>query len=173
MGQPTPPPGSSSYLDRINVIVIILTAWAVLFTRSAGVVYCALGAVMCGLGVKVLKKAVRQPRPPGKSQKVTYGMPSTHSAVMGYYACYILLSCLYLPLHPSVPASPALRVTLLVLIAPCSTPILVSRVLLGHHTWLQVAVGTICGMAFAIGWFIMWINGLNAYGQVVEARLNS
>jgi dolichyldiphosphatase len=100
-------------------------------------------------------------------------MPSTHSAVTGYYACYILLSCLYLPLHPSVPSSPALRMTLLVLVVPCSTPILLSRVSLGHHTWLQVAVGTIYGMAFALGWFIMWFKSLNVYGQVLEGRLNS
>jgi len=56
--------------------VIALTACSLLYTRSIGVAYFAAGAVTCSLSVKVVKRLVRQPRPPpivGRKLKTTYG----------------------------------------------------------------------------------------------------
>lgn len=55
-----------------------MTACLILYTRSAGVLYFAIGAVFCSLSVKVVKKIIRQPRPtpintPGRKSKATYG----------------------------------------------------------------------------------------------------
>lgn len=149
-----------AFLDHINILVVILTASAILFTRSLGVAYCALGVIMCSLSVKLLKKAIRQPRPLHTlQQKVTYGMPSTHSAVTGYYTCYIFLSCFYLQLHRFVFLGPAWGMVFLVVVLPFTTSIVLSRVWLGHHTWRQVVVGTLYGIAFALGWFMVWFKG--------------
>ena len=62
--------------EQTNIIVTALTAGAILYTRSAGVVYFTAGAVVCSRTVKLVKKFVRQPRPlhpqPGR-QKKSYG----------------------------------------------------------------------------------------------------
>ena len=97
-------------------------------------------------------------------------MPSTHSAIMGYYVCYIFLSYLYLPLHRSVLPGPALGMVFTVIVLPSTILILLSRVWLGHHTWPQVAVGSMYGIVFALGWFMMWFKGVDEYGQYLEAR---
>ncbi|OBZ68370.1 hypothetical protein A0H81_11648 [Grifola frondosa] len=132
-------------LDKTNVIVTTLTGCMVLYTRSTGVAYFAAGAVCCSLLVKLAKRFIRQPRPihiEGR-QKKSYGMPSTHSAVISYYAAYVVLACAYLPIHPSLPVSPVSRILPLFIVPPLSSVIAVSRIWLGHHTWPQVATGCI------------------------------
>ncbi|KAI0634293.1 hypothetical protein C8Q77DRAFT_1217500 [Trametes polyzona] len=155
-----------------NAIVTTLTASVLLYTRSAGVAYFVAGALLCSLTVKVLKRCLRQPRPvvvvDGRRKK-TYGMPSTHSAVITYYAAYISLACAYLPLHPSFPASPALsRVLPPLVVVPLASTIAVSRIWLGHHTWPQVGAGVAYGLFFAPVWFRLWVGGWNEYGRMVE-----
>lgn len=100
-------------------------------------------------------------------------MPSTHSAVIMYYATYVPLACLYLPLHPSLPPG-WLSITLpWVVVVPCASLIAVSRTWLGHHTWAQVGVGCLYGVLFAFLWFTSWTAGLNEYGAIVERAFES
>ncbi|RPD61635.1 PAP2-domain-containing protein [Lentinus tigrinus ALCF2SS1-7] len=159
-------------LDKTNAIVTTLTGCFVLYTGSAGAAYFATGAVLCSVTVKILKRFVRQPRPVivNGRRKKTYGMPSTHSAVITYFATYISLACLYLPMHPSLPAS---RVLPVFLALPLATTIAVSRIWLGHHTWPQVGAGCVYGLLFAPLWFKLWTGGLNEYGPVVEDMVRS
>ncbi|KAF9564670.1 PAP2-domain-containing protein, partial [Agrocybe pediades] len=167
-----------SFLDRTNVTVIGLTALFNLYTRSAGVAYFTVGAVGCSLSVKVIKKFVRQPRPPPlvhvagrkKRVKVTYGMPSTHSASISYFMTYIALACLYLPTHPSLfPAGNLIRVLLPLITLPWGVTIMMSRVWLGHHTWPQVFAGASYGAFVALAWFSLWTKwGLNEVGGELE-----
>ncbi|TFK82873.1 PAP2-domain-containing protein [Polyporus arcularius HHB13444] len=171
-GQRTRLPWWLYALDNTNAIVTTFTGCFVLYTRSAGAAYFATGAVLCSLTVKVLKRCVRQPRPVvtvnGKRKK-TYGMPSTHSAVITYFATYIALACAKLPIHPSLPDSPALSRVLPALVAvPLAATIALSRIWLGHHTWAQVGAGCAYGLLFAPLWFRMWTGGLNAYGPMLE-----
>ncbi|KAJ7172491.1 hypothetical protein C8R46DRAFT_1086142 [Mycena filopes] len=156
-----------SFLDRTNLTVTGLTAIAILLTRSAGVAYFGAGAVACTLAVKVLKPAIRQPRP-ALGKKKTYGMPSTHSASVGFFATYVPLACVYLPLHSSVPGGAAARLLVPAVVLPWAAMIALSRVWLGHHTWTQVAVGCAFGAAFAGMWFTLWTRGLDEHGLVVE-----
>lgn len=60
---------------QINLIVTGLTAAVIILTRSTAVIYFALGALICTSIVKVMKKAIRQPRPANQTskQKTTYG----------------------------------------------------------------------------------------------------
>lgn len=64
-------------MKKVNLIVIALTACFILYTRSTGAVYFTMGAVLCSLSVKVVKRIIRQPRPPnpipGRKLKVSYG----------------------------------------------------------------------------------------------------
>ncbi len=186
--------GEDILISQTNAIVTTLTGCFVLYTRSAGAAYFATGAVLCSMTVKVLKRCVRQPRPVvtvnGKRKK-TYGcarfapsffredyshagrglgrMPSTHSAVITYFTTYIALASAKLPIHPSLPASPALSRVLPALVAvPLAATIALSRIWLGHHTWAQVGAGCAYGLLFAPLWFRMWTGGLNAYGPMLE-----
>ncbi|TDL28245.1 PAP2-domain-containing protein [Rickenella mellea] len=160
------------FLNQTNLTVTSLTACFILYTRSAGVAYFAAGAVTCSLTVKVLKHILRQPRPdpihPSRKKR-TYGMPSTHSATITYFAVYIPLACAILPMHPSIkPSESAMRRIPPAIVIPWAMLIVASRVWLGHHTWPQVAVGCSYGVAFAALWFKLWTEGLNDYGVVVE-----
>jgi len=168
-----------AFLDKAfetNLILTSLTASYLAYTRSAGVAYFAAGAVMCSLTVKLVKRILRQPRPVqmGLShQKLSYGMPSTHSAAITYYATYVPLACIYLPIHASLPQSSLIRVMPPLVIVPCASLIAVSRIWLGHHTWPQVAVGCSYGIAFACVWFIPWTYGLSEHGEYLEHLLDS
>ncbi|KAI0649910.1 phosphatidic acid phosphatase type 2/haloperoxidase, partial [Trametes meyenii] len=157
-----------------NAIVTTLTAAFLAYTRSVGVAYFVAGAVLCSITVKILKRCVRQPRPvivDGRRKK-TYGMPSTHSAVITFFAAYITLACMRLPIHPSLPASPALSRALPPLVViPLASTIAVSRIWLGHHTWPQVVAGCAYGLLCAPVWFWLWTSGWNEYGRVVEAMV--
>ncbi|KAF8902102.1 hypothetical protein CPB84DRAFT_1729284 [Gymnopilus junonius] len=163
------------FLDRTNVTVITLTASFVLYTRSAGVAYFSVGAVFCSFSVKALKKIIRQPRPPhipGRKLKTSFGMPSTHSTSISYFATYILLASLYLPIHPSLGPVLASRILPPLITLPWAVAIVMSRVWLGHHTWPQVFVGSSYGVAFASVWFSMWTRGWNEVGKEVEGVFN-
>ncbi|KAL4241653.1 hypothetical protein ABKN59_000696 [Abortiporus biennis] len=141
-------------LEHTNFVVSALTASAILYTRSAAIAYFSIGAVVCSRTVKLLKRCFRQPRPlhttPGR-QKKSYGMPSTHSAVIAYYAATLT------------------RVIPPLIIVPWSAVIAMSRIWLGHHTWPQVSVGCLYGIIFTPFWFMLWTSyGWNEYGQATE-----
>ncbi|KAJ7155982.1 hypothetical protein C8R43DRAFT_884150 [Mycena crocata] len=161
-----------SFLDRTNLTVTVLTASAILLTQgSPGVVYFGAGALSCSISVQILKRAIRQPRPAFRQKKKTYGMPSTHSATIAYYATFVPLACVYLPLHPSL--FPGARVLTPLVVLPWAALIALSRVWLGHHTWPQVAVGCAYGVAFAGVWFSLWTRGLNEHGRMAEEFVKS
>ncbi|KAA1468253.1 hypothetical protein DENSPDRAFT_794049 [Dentipellis sp. KUC8613] len=163
-----------SFLDRTSFTVTALTAASLLYTRSAGIAYFCAGGVACSVTVKLLKRVLRQPRPEGRSQKRTYGMPSTHAATISYYGMYIPLACLYLPSHASLPAHPSFRAFVTLVAVPWASLIAVSRIWLGHHTWPQVLVGCSYGCLFALGWFALWVyGGLNEYGNIAESYVSA
>jgi len=81
-------------------------------------------------------------------------MPSTHSAAITYFATYIPLASLYLPVHPTLP--PKIRVLAPLLTVPWAILVVASRVWLGYHSWPQVIAGTLYGASFACGWFSLY-----------------
>ncbi|KAK0503245.1 hypothetical protein EDD18DRAFT_1137057 [Armillaria luteobubalina] len=156
------------FLDNTNEIVTTLTACSILYTWSPGVIYFASGAVSCSLSVKLIKRAIRQPRPPpttGARKKVTYGMPSTHSATITFFAEYTSLACAYLPVHPSLPSSWITRILPPIIVLPWAAMIVMSRIWLGHHTLPQVVAGCSYGIIFSYTWYLMWVSGLNECGR--------
>ncbi|KAJ4000801.1 DnaJ domain-containing protein [Lentinula boryana] len=165
------------FLDKTNTTVTALTASFFLYTQSSGVAYFGSGAVACMIAVKIVKKMIRQERPvmqrPGKKRKKTYGMPSTHSTTITYYATYTLLASIYLPIHHTLPQSWMSRILPPLIVLPWATVIALSRIWLGHHTLAQVSVGCSFGFAFAWLWFYMWTNGLNKYGVDAEQMWHS
>ncbi|KAG8820352.1 hypothetical protein FRC19_008945 [Serendipita sp. 401] len=88
------------FLNHSNRTVTLSTFAFVVGTRMLGSAYFGAGALLCVGLAKALKLVLRESRPVGTTYKVTYGMPSTHSATISYYATFITLSCAYLPIHP-------------------------------------------------------------------------
>ncbi|KAG1756763.1 uncharacterized protein EDB91DRAFT_1076705 [Suillus paluster] len=162
------------FLDQTSKVVTTLTAAALLYTRSAGVAYFVTGAVLCSGLTKAVKRAIRQERPPTHSGgKVTYGMPSSHSSTCTFFATYIALACLELPVHPSLPPSAMFAP---VVVLPWTFMIVVSRVRLGHHTWPQVVAGTALGACCASFWFKLWVDdaaGVKTTAWAAEAMMKS
>jgi hypothetical protein len=59
---------------QTHITVTALTAGAIVLTRAAGVAYFAAGALACSQSAKLVKMAVKQPRPRSAySHKRTYG----------------------------------------------------------------------------------------------------
>lgn len=161
--------------------------------------------MLCSISVKLVKRVIRQPRPPhipGRKAKVSYGyvsiwfprvseprvgcrterfanrlhsMPSTHSATISYFAIYILLASMYLPVHPSLgpPSEAVWRILPPLICLPWTISIMMSRVWLGHHTWPQVFAGASYGIAMASIWFTLWTGGWNNFGQKAEGAVNA
>ncbi|KIL69735.1 hypothetical protein M378DRAFT_69116, partial [Amanita muscaria Koide BX008] len=148
----------------------------IIATRSAAAAYTSAGALVCVGTAKIVKRVLRQPRPQvieGARQKRSYGMPSTHSTAMSFFATFIVLACIRLPIHPSLPSSTMMRILPPVIAVPSAALVVMSRVWLGHHTRRQVVAGASYGVAFASVWFTLWTSGLNEYGREVEKIVES
>ncbi|TRM59351.1 phosphatidic acid phosphatase type 2/haloperoxidase [Schizophyllum amplum] len=163
------------FLDRADAVSFLGSCAAILYTRSAGVAYVPACGLVCSITVKFLKRVIRQPRPPHpKLRKKTYGMPSTHSAVVSYFATYVLLASARLRIHPSLPPAPAVtRLLPALVIVPWATLVACSRVWLGKHSWIQVIAGCSYGVLCAATAFSLWTRGgLSDYGQLIERIVN-
>ncbi|KAJ8472691.1 hypothetical protein ONZ45_g16565 [Pleurotus djamor] len=174
-GQPLQPRIS---IEQTNIIVTGLTAAFILYTRSAAALYFATGAVLCSLTVKLIKRAIKQPRPVVENklgkQKMSYGMPSTHSATILYYGTFVPIACTRLPIHPTLPTDPFVtRFAPSLIVVLYAYTVAASRVWLGHHTWKQVIAGGAYGIAFAAIWFKLWEEGINDHGRTLESVVNT
>ncbi|WVR03256.1 hypothetical protein IAU60_000247 [Kwoniella sp. DSM 27419] len=144
-------------LDETHITVTLSTALAILWTRNAHVAWFALGALNSSLSAKILKEAIRDPRPPpppsdSKASPVrpkrTYGMPSTHSTALTFYFIYLLPYAYRLPNPWSYFG--AIGVTAYWVLG------LWSRKALGYHTFKQVLGGVAYGTLLAVGWKAAW-----------------
>lgn len=128
---------------------------AVLLFGSLHLIYFFAGSVLCAITAKVLKHLIRQPRPVVVSSsrhenitiKTSYGMPSSHSQVMAFFATYC-----HCAVHYVTPSTIVLAGILYIFTAM----VLWSRVRLGHHTLAQVSVGTLVGASMATIWYQLW-----------------
>jgi len=156
-------------LGHTNVTITACTAAFILYTRSAAAVYFGVGALGTTVLAKAVKRLLRIPRPPQEGRKKTsYGMPSTHSATAAFYATYLALACIYLPIHKRLPQNDALRYLTPVFFLPWAYVIAKSRIWMGRHTVAQVLVGLAMGSVLAVGWFRSWTSGFNEQGQMLE-----
>ncbi|KAF9195497.1 hypothetical protein BGZ51_000073 [Haplosporangium sp. Z 767] len=135
-------------------IAVLLT------TRDLTVVIMLAGQLLNECINHVLKRLVKQARPT-EYLGDGYGMPSSHSQFMSYFATYMVI-LMYRMGASSGAVSPHV-VTTIVLI--WSILVIYSRVHLYYHTWQQVVAGTICGCAFAIGYYFFVNSFLRSRGM--------
>lgn len=123
-------------------------------------IYFTVGAILTTLVAKLLKSIIKQPRPDPyrlfDKKRTTYGMPSSHSQAISFFATYfqqVTMSSL-LPINFRIlGVPPNVLASLLNLF---SFGVIWSRVYLGHHTKSQVFVGTAMGILSALVWFRFW-----------------
>ncbi|GJJ75188.1 dolichyldiphosphatase [Entomortierella parvispora] len=130
----------------------------VLTTRDLTVILMLIGQLLNECTNFVLKRLVKQARPT-EYLGDGYGMPSSHSQFMAYFATYVIILMFRWGYNGGV--SPIV-VTCFVLL--WSSLVIYSRVHLFYHTWQQVVAGTLCGVAFATGYYFFVNRFLRSKG---------
>ncbi|EXJ93554.1 hypothetical protein A1O1_01946 [Capronia coronata CBS 617.96] len=104
-----------------------------------------------------LKRLIREERPKQMYGK-GYGMPSSHSQFVAFFAVSLSLFLIFRHVPtPSMSYSPSTlpeRLLLSVLAYVGAGAVAASRVYLNYHTPKQVFVGVAAGVSFAIVWFV-------------------
>eukprot|EP00928_Gymnodinium_smaydae_P057936 TRINITY_DN41151_c0_g1_i1.p2 TRINITY_DN41151_c0_g1~~TRINITY_DN41151_c0_g1_i1.p2 ORF type:complete len:217 (-),score=50.86 TRINITY_DN41151_c0_g1_i1:106-735(-) len=114
-----------------------------LLRRDARVCWCIVGAILAAFNCKVLKGMLNMARPAG-ARKADPGMPSSHAQSLAYLSGYAALELVSLGGAAAVTGAGAV----------CAGGLFLSwlRIRLGYHTFEQVAVGHMLGLACACGW---------------------
>ncbi|KAJ2783899.1 hypothetical protein H4R18_001455 [Coemansia javaensis] len=129
--------------------VLALNFVALVYYHNAPVVFVSLGACLCGVVAKLLKLVIRQERPARKhGRRQSYGMPSSHSAGMGYYATLIPM------LLADCGGGLACTLAATLLLGALGAGGALYRAASGHHTLAQVAAGVVVGWAVARAWWL-------------------
>lgn len=102
-----------------------------------------VGGIVSAIGVKIVKRLLKQPRPPGASL-TDGGMPSSHAQSLFFFATFLSAHCWSTEWWPIVSS------VLLMSMALWQSARRVSK---GLHTKEQIAVGMLMGIANALIWF--------------------
>ncbi|CAG8587981.1 313_t:CDS:1, partial [Cetraspora pellucida] len=116
---------------------------------------------------EIMKRTIRQPRPTNsKQQKKSFGMPSSHSTVIIYFATFISLQLHTISLHEffsfisiyttQTSINTLIKLTLSSIVSLTALSVVWSRVALGYHTRNQVIVGMVLGFCLGIIWDRWW-----------------
>jgi len=101
----------------------------------------------------ILKKTIKEARPELiKGYKTDYGMPSSHSQFMFFFATHLLLLILYRRLSFTNQIWGYIYAVLAYVVA---ATVALSRVYLGYHTLYQVLVGCTMGCVIAPFWLLI------------------
>jgi membrane-associated phospholipid phosphatase len=134
------------FLKNTRYIVISIVSTIIIYTREWEALVCSLGGILCGLTAKILKQWIKEPRPSKEpmvgDQSVfelfhssnDYGMPSSHTASLVYFATY---------------ATFRLSKIFVVLIWTAVFFTMWSRIFYNYHTTSQVVAGFVLGFSFA------------------------
>ncbi|KAG9325867.1 hypothetical protein KVV02_006861 [Mortierella alpina] len=99
---------------------------------------------------QILKRLVKEARPT-EYLGDGYGMPSSHSQFMAYFATYTIILMYRRGVLPGAIIPHAVSV----LVVVWAALVVYSRVHLYYHTWQQVVAGTICGIIFALSYYFI------------------
>ncbi|CAO3565964.1 unnamed protein product [Mortierella alpina] len=108
---------------------------------------------------QILKRLVKEARPT-EYLGDGYGMPSSHSQFMAYFATYTIL----LLNRRGIVSNDILSHVGSVSVVVWAALVVYSRVHLYYHTWQQVVAGTICGTVFGLAYYIFANKFLRSTG---------
>ena len=133
--------------------------------RAYAVPYAVLGAIVNALLTKVLKRLLAVRRPKGaRRQNVSHGMPSSHASSIAFLATAAGYGAVCMLDDPSLAPPPIMRSIVVPFVALAGGATLSSlRVLQGHHTVAQIAVGFVQGWSVCAIWLL---GGRGRWGLV-------
>ncbi|XP_058129958.1 dolichyldiphosphatase 1-like [Anopheles ziemanni] len=144
----------------------------ILFRRDLHTIVFFLGTLVNECFNMILKHWIKEPRPVSRAQIWTeYGMPSSHSQFMCFFATYVLLF-IFIRLHHMNNSNSARleRLVRLLVLAICWTAaflVCFGRIYLLYHTLNQVLIGAFVGMVMGVLWFLLTHCVLTPYFPMV------
>jgi dolichyldiphosphatase len=133
--------------SMLPLVLVVSLVTCVLCRRDLHTCFILLGQLLNELFNKALKETVREARPEGAPAD-DFGMPSSHSQFMWFFAAYHLQFVRSRAAQHSrweVLGSSALAVS-------CAAAVAYSRVYLRYHTVEQVIIGGLLGVACGTAW---------------------
>lgn len=157
-----------AWLSLIPIFILVAFVTLIIFRRELHTITFFLGIITNEVLNYLLKYTFKHPRPcrelAGVEERVThgkYGMPSSHSQFMGFFACYMIFFS-YIRLQGQV--YERYRDNIIssirqhfIAFTSITTSILVaySRIYLHYHTQNQVLIGFTIGSVCGLGWFVL------------------
>lgn len=144
-----------SSLAPIAIIVGFITL--ILFRRDLHTIMFFAGAMINEILNLLLKYIIAEPRPVLRGGLYTeYGMPSSHSQMMWFFAVYSILFLIFRLRHISNSVMELLwKVVVAVGLVTTAGIVMYSRVYLLYHSWSQVLCGALVGILLGCGWFML------------------
>ncbi|OXA62560.1 dolichyldiphosphatase 1 [Folsomia candida] len=130
----------------------------ILFRRDLHTITFFIGLLINEGFNMILKYTIREARPLQREINYTeFGMPSSHSQLMWYFAAYSVYFALFrLHRYPGKGISSHLhKVGIILAVVATALFVTYSRIYLMYHTWAQVSWGAFVGCVFATFWFVM------------------
>ncbi|CAI7848896.1 unnamed protein product [Closterium sp. NIES-53] len=143
--------------DSTKWVATVATTVTVLATHNRAAAWFVVGAVLNVANGKALKRILRHERPEtARGKKADPGMPSSHALSLSYLSVYAAVAGLQrYGMTPYTVTGASLLVSLAAFLA-------ILRVLLGLHTYAQIAVGWGMGTAMAL----LWSNAASSLPQL-------
>ncbi|KAF3920333.1 Dolichyldiphosphatase [Dactylellina cionopaga] len=149
----------AAYLSLIPQALMIVYAVLIFSHRELEIILACAGQLGCEAVNYVLKRLIKEARPTSKG----YGMPSSHTQFMFFFATYISL---WIALRNKFIPKPH-KFVLLVALFALATGVATSRVYLQYHTVKQVLAGVAAGLVIGCGWFVTTYLMKNFAGGIV------
>lgn len=146
------------------LLLVYIFSWFVV-TRELECCIVAAGQVVNDFVSTLLKQLIRFDRPVNgmifkKESRLLYGMPSSHSQFIAFFAMYFILKMKYQWPY-KINALYDTGAKLLLLIA--TLLITYSRLFFEYHTFNQILVGLLLGY-FVAAWYFIFVSLLRDYG---------
>lgn len=135
---------------------VLATAVGVFWNTRAESFYFVMGALATSVAAKTLKNWIREPRPRGSAVTRSFGMPSTHSAMVTFMATYLLFYNGHKILEGGLGSLSHLELAYSALLVTFPVAVMWSRTALVAHTTKQVLAGGALGIVFAKGAWHLW-----------------
>jgi len=134
-------------ISLLPLVLVVGLATCILCRREVHTCFFLLGQLLTELLNKALKETLRQPRP-ADAPADDYGMPSSHSQFMGFFAAYYCSFALSrLGHHSRLEVVGSCLMSCAAALAVCY-----SRIYLSYHTVGQVVAGSGLGIACGLLW---------------------
>ncbi|KAJ8908255.1 hypothetical protein NDN08_008346 [Rhodosorus marinus] len=130
------------FADSVKTITLAAVGTTMVVKHDASTIVYLIGALGITVLVKTLKMIINESRPTDKRTSSS-GMPSSHATVLCFLSTYLALD-----IWNANSLAPFVSIGLLLMTAGGS----IVRVVIGYHTWAQVAVGAGLGTLGGVGW---------------------